>query len=67
MMMSIAKDFITTIRAGWVNGAGIKIQDWKLLFKNWVKKDQLKEQEKAKPQKSKIDMVFDKFMEEDDD
>lgn len=52
---------------GWVNGAGIKIQDWKLLFKNWVKKDQLKEQEKAKPQKSKIDMVFDKFMEEDDD
>lgn len=52
---------------GWVNGAGIKIQDWKLLFKNWVKKDQLKEQEKAKPQKSKMDLVFEQFMEEEDD
>lgn len=52
---------------GWVNGAGIKIQDWKLLFKNWVKKDQLREQEKAKPQKSKMDLVFEQFMEEEDD
>lgn len=52
---------------GWVNGAGIKIQDWKLLFKNWVKKDQLREIEKAKPQKSKMDLVFEQFMEEEDD
>lgn len=52
---------------GWVNGAGIKIQDWKLLFKNWVKKDQLRDQEKAKPQKSKMDLVFEQFMEEEDD
>lgn len=52
---------------GWVNGAGIKIQDWKLLFKNWVKKDKLKEQEMAKSQRSKVDVVFDKFMEEEDD
>lgn len=48
---------------GWVNGAGIKIQDWKLLFKNWVKKDK----EKSKPQKSKMDLVFEQFLEEEDD
>ena len=48
---------------GWVNGAGNKIQDWKLLFKNWVKKDK----EKSKPQKSKMDLVFEQFMEEEDD
>lgn len=30
---------------GWVNGAGNKIQDWKLLFKNWVKKDKLEKPE----------------------
>ena len=48
---------------GWVNGAGNKIQDWKLLFKNWVKKDK----EKSKPQKSKMDLVFEQFLEEEDD
>lgn len=48
---------------GWVNGAGNKIQDWKLLFKNWVKKDK----EKSKPQKSKMDLVFEQFLEEEND
>lgn len=27
---------------GWVNGTGQKIKNWKLIFNNWVKKDNLK-------------------------
>ena len=52
---------------GWVNGAGNKITNWKPVFNNWVKKDKSSNQEKPKTQKSKLDSVFDKFMEEDDD
>ena len=52
---------------GWVNGAGNKITNWKPVFNNWVKKDKSNNQEKPKVQKSKLDSVFDKFMEDDDD
>lgn len=52
---------------GWVNGAGNKITNWKPVFNNWVKKDKSNNQEKPKAQKSKLDSVFDKFMEDDDD
>lgn len=31
---------------GWVNGAGQKIKNWKLVFKNWIKKDNLIKNEK---------------------
>lgn len=52
---------------GWFNGAGNKITNWKPVFNNWVKKDKSSNQEKPKTQKSKLDSVFDKFMEGDDD
>lgn len=52
---------------GWFNGAGNKITNWKPVFNNWVKKDKSSNQEKPKTQKSKLDSVFDKFMENDDD
>lgn len=52
---------------GWFNGAGNKITNWKPVFNNWVKKDKSNNQEKPKAQKSKLDSVFDKFMEDDDD
>ena len=51
----------------WVNGAGNKISNWKLVFNNWVKKDKSKVQEKTSTQKSKLDTVFDKFMEGEDE
>lgn len=52
---------------GWVNGAGNKITNWRPVFDNWIKKDKSHEQEKPRIQKSKLDSVFDKFMEDDDD
>lgn len=51
----------------WVNGTGNKISNWKLVFNNWVKKDKAKSQEKPAVQKSKLDTVFDKFMESEDE
>ena len=51
----------------WVNGAGNKIDNWKSIFNNWVKKDKAKIQEKTPIQKSKLDTVFDEFMEADDE
>ena len=51
----------------WVNGAGNKISNWKLVFNNWIKKDKTRVQEKTSPQKSKLDTVFDKFMENDNE
>lgn len=51
---------------GWVNSSGRKIKKWKLVFNNWLKGDELKQQEKTKTQKSKLDSVFDEFMEDED-
>lgn len=52
---------------GWVNSSGRKIKKWKLVFSNWLKGDELKQRKKTSIQKSKLDSVFDKFMEGDDD
>lgn len=52
---------------GWVNSSGRKIKKWKLIFSNWLKGDELKQRKKTSIQKSKLDSVFDKFMEDDDD
>lgn len=27
---------------GWVNGSGVQIKNWKLIFNNWLKKDKIK-------------------------
>lgn len=32
---------------GWVNGNGIKIKNWKSIFKSWIKKDNEKENKKT--------------------
>lgn len=52
---------------GWVNSSGRKIKKWKLVFNNWLKGDELKQQEKTSVQKSKLDTVFDEFMEDEDE
>lgn len=52
---------------GWVNSSGRKIKKWELVFSNWLKGDELKQREKTPIQKSKLDTVFDEFMEADDE
>jgi hypothetical protein len=32
---------------GWVTGTGQKIKNWKLIFKNWVMKDNINVKEKS--------------------
>ena len=51
---------------GWVNSSGRKIKKWKLVFSNWLKGDELKSKQ-AITQKSKLDTIFDEFMEADND
>ena len=31
---------------GWVNGTGLPIKNWKMIFKNWLRKDKQKENDK---------------------